>query len=158
MNLMIWTLVVAISSSTPGPVAADLVGTWRYVGEVDRHADGTLAPVAPKAGYEGLLIYTANGYVTAQIYPKARGWEGSSATTDQLKETFDLSTSYFGTYTVDGSTGEVTHHILAALDPSGTGWDDRKQFTLADDRLVLKGVWELRGEKIKYEVAWQRVR
>ena len=75
-----------------------------------------------------------------------------------LPMTCDLSASYFGAYTVNAATGEVIHHILAALDPTGSGWDDKKQFTLSNDTLMLKGIWEVRGEDIRYEVTWQRVR
>lgn len=159
INLLIWTACLTVGSSgVAGPTAADLVGTWRYVGEVDRHADGTLADLVPRAGYDGLLVYTKNGYVTAQIYPKGRPWKPASASREELQATFDLSASYFGTYTVNAATGDVTHHILAALDPTGSGWDDKKQFSLSNDTLVLKGIWEVRGEEIRYEVTWQRVR
>ncbi|HTY42368.1 MAG TPA: lipocalin-like domain-containing protein [Thermoanaerobaculia bacterium] len=157
-NAFLWMAFVAFGSPVAGPTAADLVGTWRYVGEVDRHADGTVADLVPRAGYEGLLVYTANWYVTAQIYPKGRTWKPGSVTREELQTTFDLSASYFGTYTVNAAAGEITHHVLANLDPTGSGWDDEKHFTLSGDTLVLKGIWEVRGEEIRYEVTWQRVR
>lgn len=140
------------------PSAAAFVGTWKFVSEVDRHADGTEAHLTPAAGYDGLLVYTANGYVTAQIYPRGRTWTATSVTPEELRNSFDLSASYFGTYKINAADGEITHHIIAALDPSGANWDDKKAFTLSGDRLMLKGSTEVRGETIRYEITWQRVR
>ena len=148
----------AFLGAASNPSAAAFVGTWTFVSEVDRHADGTEAHLTPAAGYDGLLVYTANGYVTAQMYPRGRTWTATSVTPEELKTTFDLSASYFGTYEINAAAGEITHHIIAALDPSGANWDDKKGFTLSGDRLVLKGSWEVRGETIRYEVTWQRVR
>lgn len=157
INLLIWTVCIAVESANVArPV--DLIGTWKFVGEVDRLADGRPANIAPKAGYDGLLVYTPTGYVTAQIYPRGRTWKPTSVMPEELRTTFDLSASYFGTYTANPAAGEITHHILAALDPTGAGWEDKKQFTLSGDTLVLKGTWELRGEEVRYEVTWQRVR
>jgi hypothetical protein len=158
ISLLAWLACAAVvSPSVPGTPALDLVGTWAYVSEEDRHANGTLAHLTPAAGYEGLLVYTSTGYVTAQIYPRGRKWTSASVTSEELRDTLDLSASYFGTYRINASAGEITHHVLAALDPSAGGWDDKKTFTLSGDRLVLKGSWEVRGEKVRYEVTWQRV-
>jgi hypothetical protein len=149
---------VAGNGGAPDTTTANLIGTWVYVTEEDRHIDGTQAHLVPSAGYDGFLVYTENGYVTAQIYPRGRKWASDSATHEELQSTFDLSASYFGTYKVNASTGQITHHVLAALDPSAVNWDDQKSFTLSGDQLVLRGTWDVRGETILYAVTWRRVR
>src|SRR5262245_2160657 len=53
----------------------DLVGVWKFVKEVDRHADGSILEGAPPEGYKGQIIYTSNGYMSVQIFPVGRNWK-----------------------------------------------------------------------------------
>ena len=71
--------LVTFAFVVPGALAAQrrdpaLEGVWRYVAEVDRHADGSLLTTAPAAGYDGLLIFTSNGYMSSTLTPKGRTW------------------------------------------------------------------------------------
>lgn len=131
-----------------------LVGTWHFVREVDRRADGTPADVP--AEYDGLLVYTADGFVSAQIFPRGRSWKPSSASLKELRSGFELATSHFGRYTVDSAAGTVTHRVEAGLDPTDGGEEKKRRFTLTGDELVLSGSWVYGGETIGFEITWRR--
>ncbi len=71
-------------------------GVWRLLREVDTKADGSPAPVAALSDCEGLLIYTADGFMSVNIMPKGRTWSTDTATIDELRETVGNGTAYAG--------------------------------------------------------------
>ena len=105
-------LVLAVLG-VAAPLAADdqhrLVGVWRFLREVDTKADGSPAPVAALSDCDGLLIYTADGFVSVNIMPKGRTWSTDTATLDEFRETVGNGTAYAGRYEVDTSAYTVTN-------------------------------------------------
>src|ERR1700747_2928533 len=65
-------------------LAARLPGVWRYLKEVDTRSDGSTIEV-PGPQYAGFIIYTHDGFVAANVMPKARTWSSGSATIDELR-------------------------------------------------------------------------
>lgn len=48
---------------------------WRFQQEVDRRVDGSIFEGGPALGYEGIVIFTASGYMSAILMPKGRTWK-----------------------------------------------------------------------------------
>lgn len=136
----------------------DLVGAWHYVGEVNRHADGTLAEVGPLGHYDGLLIYANDGFMSIVLMPSDRHWRIDSATKDEFRETIEAGTAYAGRYEVDVSTGTVTHLPTTILDPAEAGKRLVRHYALTGDTLVLSGQWPYHGETLTFELTWRRAR
>lgn len=145
-------------AATVWPAEPNLVGVWRFVKEIDRHADGSVMEVVPPDAYTGQVIYTEDGYMSAQIFPTGRTWKPDTATLKDLKRTMDLSTSYFGRYEVDASTSQVTHKVMGNLDPTSETENYKRHFILSGDQLVLSGTWEYGGEKLNFEITWTRAK
>jgi hypothetical protein len=148
-----------VATSTVSAARAEgssLVGTWRYVTEVDRREDGSPAPVAALSASEGLLIYTADGSMSVNIMPAARSWSAETATADELRETVLNGTAYAGRYRVDAAKGTVTHIRSVALDPEGAV-EVVRSYRFEGDRLVLSGTFPYQGETIRFEITWERV-
>ena len=150
--ILIWLATNAWSAEP------NLVGVWKFVKEVDRHADGSILEGAPPDGYKGQIIYTSNGYMSVQIFPVGRKWLLGTATREDLKNTLYLSSSYFGRYEVDTAASEVTHKVISNLDPSGETENYKRHYKLSGDELILTGNWEEGGEQFSFEVTWQRVK
>jgi lipocalin-like protein len=136
----------------------NVVGVWRFVKEIDYKLDGSKIDIVPPDGYVGQIIYTADGFMSAQIFPTGRTWKPATATIKDLKSTLDLSTSYFGRYEIDPVKKQVTHKVTGNLDPTAETTNYVREFKFSGDTLILTGPWEYNGEKLKFEITWQRLR
>lgn len=136
----------------------NVVGVWRFVKEIDYKLDGSKIDLVPPDGYVGQIIYTADGFMSAQIFPRGRRWTPTNATIKDLKSTIDLSTSYFGRYEIDPVKKQVTHKVAGNLDPTAESTNYVREFKFSGDTLILTGPWEYNGEKLKFEITWQRIR
>ncbi len=116
-----------------GP-AASIVGTWRYVDEVDTRLDGTPAPSSVLSASEGLLIYTSEGTMSVVIMPKERAWSVENASLPQLRETVENGTAYAGRYELDPEAGTVTHAVAVSHEPRFVGQRLVRQYELDGDR------------------------
>ncbi len=127
------------------PDGETLVGTWELVAWEVPNGDGTTRRLfGPNA--VGYLIYTADGYMAAEIMDPDRQQgdprfplEPASAQTlpdaDRARA-YSTYLSYCGPYTVDGD--RVTHHVAAGLIPSWVGSDQVRRFVLDRDWLVIR--------------------
>jgi len=137
--------------------AADLAGSWIFEKEVNTRADGSEVKLEASQ-YDGLLIYTADGHVSANIMPRGREWRAESATREQLHASIGegAATAYAGRYEVDAAKGTVTHVPSVSLDPADTGKRLTRNFKLDGNRLLLSGKWRYQGEELTFTVYWVR--
>ena len=132
------------------------VGTWRLVSWEVTQPDGTIHYLYGKA-VVGYLIYTADGYMSAEIMDPDRQQSdpnfplefAGSQTLPDADRAWAYSTylSYCGTYTVEGDT--VTHHVKAGLIPSWTGSEQVRHFKFDHGFLIIG-----RGNQ---KLTWERV-
>ena len=156
------TIFILIAAFNLQPLCADdkadLVGVWRYVGETDTRANGSPAPLQSHSDSEGLLIYTADGFMSVTIMPKNRKWSSDTATIDELRETIANGTAYAGRYEVDTAAHTVTHMNSVNLEPGYSDAPLVRSYSLHDDTLQLSGSFFFQGSNIKFVITWQRVR
>ncbi len=130
------------------------VGTWKLVSWEVIQPDGTIHYPYGK-DVVGYLIYTADGYMSAEIMNPDRQQSNPSfpleiAAAQTLPDpdrarAYSTYLSYCGTYTVEGNT--MTHHVKAGLIPSWTGSEQVRHFKFDQGRLILglgnqKLIWE----------------
>ncbi len=135
--------------------ASSFVGTWRLLSWQAREPDGTIRHVYGRNPV-GYLIYTADGYVSAEIMDPDRRQSDphfplEPADAQTLAEgdralAYSTYVSYCGTYTVE--EGTVVHHVKAGLVPSWTGSDQRRRFRFEDGHLILGAG--------RHELTWER--
>jgi len=138
--------------------ASELDGVWRFEKETNAHADGTPAAV-PSAAYSGLIIYTADGHVSATIMPKDRHWTIANATFKDLMNSVGegASTAYAGRFEVDPVARTVTHIPDVSIDPADIGQRLVRHYQVSGDELLLSGKWKYQGEELTFTVHWRRV-
>jgi lipocalin-like protein len=134
-----------------------LLGAWRLRsigGSVPKRAIFSMG-VKP----QGILIYTATGYMAAEImrdprpaFPK--GYENASA--EEIRNAFEGYYAYFGTYHVNTSEKTVTHHLQGSLRPAEIGRDYVRVYDLCGDQLTLNPVRE--GRKLQVRLTWERAK
>jgi hypothetical protein len=134
-----------------------LVGTWRYAGEVDTRGDGSLAPRSALSDTQGLLIYTADGYVSVVLMPKTRSWDSETATIGELRETVVNGTAYAGRYEVDPHTHTITHITSVSMEPAFQERRLTRKYSLEGNTLKLKGTFPFEGETIHFTITWIRI-
>ena len=131
------------------------VGTWKLVSWEITQPDGTIHYLYGKE-VVGYLIYTADGYMSAQIMDPDRqqsdpsfpleAAEAQTLPDPDRARAYSTYLSYCGTYTVEGD--RVTHHVKAGLIPSWTGSDQRRRFRFDLGRLIIGSG--------KHKLTWER--
>lgn len=137
--------------SAPKP---PLIGTWKLVSWEVVRPDGRIHYPYGK-DVVGFLIYTADGYMSAEIMDPDRqqsapGFPLEIASAQTLPQhdrarAYSTYLSYCGTYSVEGNI--LTHHVKAGLIPSWVGSQQIRHFTFEHGSLIIssgnqKLVWE----------------
>ncbi|MBI5878569.1 MAG: lipocalin-like domain-containing protein [Chloroflexi bacterium] len=120
------------------PAGNSFVGAWRLLSSEFRYADGT----ATRTYDSGLLVYTADGYMSAQLMRRERPAFASTdrlgGTPDQIVAAYQGYRAYAGTYHVDAAAQTVTHHAEWNMLPNEVGADQIRAFEFDGDRLILR--------------------
>jgi hypothetical protein len=122
-------------------VASDrFVGTWRLLECYGKWSDGRISyPYGDKP--EGQLIYDGHGNFSGQIAGSGRpAFETGNllkGTPEEIKTAFEGYIAYYGTYEVDESKGQVTHHVQSALFPNWIGDIQTRNFEFEGKKLRL---------------------
>ncbi len=138
-----------------------LPGTWRLLSRIDVAADNVEYP-DPALGADpiALLIYDRAGHFAAQFMKRDRsaaqpdGPVGAANNT-QARDGYD---AYFGTYTVDDSTGVVTQRLEGALSRAHVGAVLSRVMNVEEERLVIElatTAWD--GTPVTRTLTWERV-
>ena len=148
---------LAASVTAREPSGCELCGSWIFEREVDTRADGSEIKL-PMPPYEGVLIYTADGFVSATLMPRDRRWNVDSATREDLAASVGqgASTAYAGRYQVDRAARTVTHVPITSVDPGDVGRKLVRSYRLERDVLLLSGRFQHRGEELTFTVHWKR--
>ena len=116
------------------------VGTWRLLECYGKWSDGRISyPYGDKP--EGQLIYDGHGNFSGQIAGSGRpAFEAGNllkGTPEEIKTAFEGYIAYYGTYEVDESKGQVTHHVQSALFPNWIGDIQTRNFEFEGKKLRL---------------------
>lgn len=132
-------------------------GVLLFEKEVDTRADGSEVKL-PMPRYDGIRIYTADGFVSATLMPHGRKWNVASATRADLPGSVGegASTAYAGRYEIDRARGTVTHTPIASVDPGDVGRPLTRRFEVEGDGLRLSGNFQHAGEELTFTVYWKR--
>lgn len=125
-----------------------------------RNADGTLRPALGENA-QGLLVYTAVGYMIAVLSqasrPSFRSRDFRGGTPEEAFAAVNSYISYSGRYEIDGDT--VTHHVEMSLFPNWVGQDQVRNLRFSDGNLILSTPsFLLSGGEWTFELVWERVR
>jgi hypothetical protein len=154
--LLPFAFAFSVSSAAAGDREA-LVGVWRYAGEVDTKEDGSPAPATSISDTQGLLIYTADGFMSIVHMPKNRTWLTETASIAELRETLANGNAYAGRYEVDPATHTVTHITSVTMEPAFQGKRLARHYVLQADTLKLSGTFPYEGDTIHFTITGIRV-
>lgn len=119
---------------------AALVGAWLLVSYESQAVDGSdvLYPLGTTP--EGIIMYTPDGYMSAQLMAPGRGnysdGDPHTANTDELAKAAAGYLSYSGPFTVEGTV--VAHHVQTSLMPNWIGQTQYRAAQLDANTLTLR--------------------
>lgn len=124
-------------------LSSDLPGTWMLESRIDVTKAGERRP-EPLLGEDpiAILFLDRSGHFAAQFMKRNRSTIALPApaagprNNTQAQGGYD---AYFGTYSVDDTTGVVTHTLMASLSPANVG-------------LVLQRSMEVNGDKLQIQL------
>jgi hypothetical protein len=154
-------IACAWAGSAHAQTPPNLVGTWRLVSVNIADTTGRQRPYWDEHP-TGLIIYTADGHVAAQVYDSRRArlgvpWESSTA--EAARTAFVGMSTYFGTYTVDAAARTVTHMVEGAMAPDWIGTRLVRSYRFLDpDRVELSVVPDGQVVASGLVLVWQRIR
>jgi hypothetical protein len=139
-----------------------LIGVWRLMSYEFRLADGIL--IRPMGeGVQGILIYTANGYVSLHIFdperPKFAADDFMKGAPEEVQQAFEGSMAYYGTFEVDEQKAMVIHHVQGCTFPNWVGVDRVQFYEFVRDQLLLTTLpMSLSGEQVVGQLTFKRVK
>jgi hypothetical protein len=154
--LLVATLTVADAHGSDA--TRQIEGVWRFQDEVDRRADGAAFTAGPALGYEGILIFTADGYMSSTLMPKGRTWTVDKASPADCRDTLARGSAHAGRYVVDPKAHTIKIESSVSLDPSEEGTWYLNRYALENDTLSISGSWTYNGEKLSFTVRLARVK
>jgi hypothetical protein len=154
-------LVAAACDAVPEAQSTpSLVGAWRLVSIDAPDATGALQPYWGEKPV-GLIIYTADGHMAAQLYDSRRprlDMPCESASPDAARTAFVGLSTYFGTYAVDTTANTVTHTVEGAMAPDWIGSKLVRRYRFLDsDRVELSVVPDAQVVAQGLVLVWQRM-
>ena len=148
--------LTAAGSPTP---ATPLVGTGRLAVVDNLLPDGSRVHLyGPNPS--GLLMFDAEGNYSLQIVsagrPKFAANDKGKGTTDEYRAAVQGSNAHFGKYVLNETEGTITFRIEHASYPNWEGTEQKRSFTLTEDRLKYTVPAPTTGGGAVGEVEWTR--
>ncbi|MFD2599118.1 lipocalin-like domain-containing protein [Sphingobacterium corticis] len=138
----------------------ELTGSWKLLSYIEISTDGADSFFPLGNTPNGLLIYSADGYMSVQI-------NGSDEKQETLLEDSakyaDINYRNFlvfsGTYYTDNVQATVVHDVITSVTPSLVGKTVERDVTFEADILYLKSTRPIfsHGKMVNSYMTWQRV-
>jgi Lipocalin-like domain len=133
--------------------ARDLIGAWRLESWSLVYGDGRPPEFPLGADAKGIIMYTADGHVSATLMRGGRIARASVTETERAAAFADTF-AYAGRYEV--RDGTVVHSIDIATDPALIGLTSTRHIALEGDVLTLSGPDFQPGNVRMQRIVWRR--
>jgi hypothetical protein len=143
-----------------GDLVRALTGAWQLVGWTIEYPPSGRVTQPFGADPEGLLVYTADGYMSAVMQRRSRpplSRADPHAVSDAEKAAaFATYLHYSGAWSV--SNGNVIHDVRHAMNPNLIGTRQVRSVTLDGNRLELGATEQLEtpGASRRHRILWRR--
>ena len=149
--------------TTADELRANLIGAWTLESYVSTSADGSdeFYPLGPDA--RGIIMYTPDGYMSAQLMRTDRAPvdrnDPNLAHDNDLAAAAGGYLSYAGPFTVVDE-GLIAHHVEVSLLPNWIGGIQYRKARLQDSCLELRPPEPIliHGEPRNAKLVWRRTR
>jgi hypothetical protein len=151
-----------MSNETSVGLRDRLIGAWKLVSYQEIPVDGSepFEPLGPTPA--GIIMYTPDGYMSAQLSKPHRpvfesgDWFNATAQDYILEATTYIA--YCGPFHVDEETQTLQHSMFVSLFPNWTGQTQPRRVQLDGDTLRLGTAAPIRssGKEVNSVLTWRR--
>jgi hypothetical protein len=139
-----------------------LIGAWKLVSYVAKPVDGS-APFYPMGEKPmGIIMYTPDGFMSAQLMcpdrsPFASG-DMFDGTAEEYREEASTYIAYSGPFHVDEEKKTLTHSMFVSLFPNWTGQTQPRVVKIDGDILHLSTASPIKssGKTVMSYLQWKR--
>jgi hypothetical protein len=139
-----------------------LIGAWKLVSYVEKPVDGS-APFHPLGERPlGIIMYTPDGYMSAQLSkpdrPPFASGDWFQGTDEDYKQEASTYIAYSGPFHVDEEKKTLTHSMFVSLFPNWTGQTQPRVVKIEGDVLHLSSESPIRsaGKTVMSYLQWRR--
>jgi hypothetical protein len=146
----------------PGKLRDQLIGAWKLVSYEERPVDGSSSFYPMSEHPMGIIMYTPDGYMSAQLMHPDRSnfasgdwFDGTDAEYKQETATY---IAYSGPFHVDEEKQTLTHSMFVSLFPNWTGQTQPRVAKIEGDLLRLNTAAPIvsSGKKVNSYLTWKR--
>jgi hypothetical protein len=139
-----------------------LIGAWKLISYKELPVDGS-APFYPMSERaEGIILYTPDGFMSAQFMEPDRKFFVSGdwfkGTDEEYRQAASSYVAYSGPFHVDEEKNIVTHSLFVSILPNWIGQTQPRLVRIEGDDLYLSSVtpFHLRGRTVNAQLHWKR--
>ena len=139
-----------------------LVGAWRLVSYQEFPVDGS-DPFEPLGDQpQGIILYTPDGYMSAQLAkpdrPNFASGDWFAGTVEEYQAEASSYIAYTGPFHVDEDAQTLTHTMFISLFPDWTGQTQPRRVKLEGDTLHLGTTAPIQssGKTVNSVLVWRR--
>jgi Lipocalin-like domain len=150
-----------MTTATANDLRTNLIGAWELQSYEARSIDGSAVTYPLGAHPRGIIMYTPDGYMSAQLMrsdrPHLSGDDMHPAPDDELAAAASGYLTYAGPYSVVGD-GLIAHHIEVSLLPNWIGGTQYRAARLHGSVLELRPPEPILigGQRQKARLVWHR--
>ncbi len=141
-----------------------IIGAWQLFSYTETPVDGS-APFNPMGlTPKGLIMYTPDGYMSAQfMHPDRANFAVNDfyqGTLEEYKAAGSTYVAYSGPFAVDEDKGTVTHSVFVSLLPNWIGNNQPRLVSLEGEALTLTTANPIqsKGKPVVSTLVWHRVK
>ena len=154
-------LLITGQPNDPARAREPFIGTWKLVSAQETLKDGTVRPykdLGPTG--QGILIYSADGHMCAELMNPDRPRWGDPPTDAQRLASVDGFVAYCGRFEVDPVQHVMVHLPEVAWKPNYIGTRQVRPYTFAGGHLIYSARAPRDGapDVVEWRIEWERVK
>ncbi|HET7314695.1 lipocalin-like domain-containing protein [Salinisphaera sp.] len=141
-----------------------MIGAWKLASYVEKPVDGSPTTYPLGENPKGLILYTPDGYMSAQLMAPDRAPFASGdwfdGTTDEYRQEASTYIAYSGAYYVDEDKQALFHSMHVSLFPNWTGQTQQRIVSLEGNVLHLSSAESIMsgGQEVMSYLEWRRAK
>jgi len=139
-----------------------LIGAWKLVSYVEKPIDGSAPSYPMGENPMGIIMYTPDGYMSAQLMrPDRKAFSSGDwfdATTDEYREEATTYIAYSGPFHVNEGEKTLSHSMFVSMYPNWIGQTQPRIVSIDRDVLHLSTAspFKSSGKIVNAYVRWKR--
>ena len=141
---------------------SQLIGAWKLLSYVEEPIDGSAASHPFGLQPQGMILYTPDGYMSAQLSAERRplfaGGDWFKGTPEEYTAQGSTYIAYTGAFEVDELQQTLTHSMFVSLYPNWAGQSQPRLCKIEGDILSLSTASPIlsAGQRVNSFLRWQR--